>query len=276
MSQNPSETPGQSSPEGGENPLASGSSAVPPESASSASDPGGWPLPGYSDPAADSQPQPVPPQPYGGGYAQPGDAQPDYGQQGQPDYGQQGQPGYGQQGQPGYGQQGQPGYGQPPYGDPDQQQPPYGDPNQQYGYQAPQGYPPNQYGQYGYQPQQYGGAPGQPPVSESDEKLWGIVSYISVPFFWFLGPLIVFLIYKDRSPYLRAVSVETLNFSILYGGAQIVLGILTTILAIAIGGGLGFLYWVVLVAGLVMCIMGTIAASKRTFYKYPVNVHFIK
>ncbi len=49
--------------------------------------------------------------------------------------------------------------------------------------------------------------------------------------------------------------METLNFSILYGGAQIVIAILSTILAIAIGSGFGFLYWLVLVAGLVMCIL---------------------
>src|SRR5918992_1503865 len=67
-----------------------------------------------------------------------------------------------------------------------------------------QGYPPQQYGQPGY-PQQPYGAAGQAPVSESDEKTWGIISHISIPFFWFIGPLIGYLMYKDRSPFLKQV-----------------------------------------------------------------------
>ena len=137
-----------------------------------------------------------------------------------------------------YGQPTPPPYGQPTpppaYG---QQQPPqqgYTDPNagyqQQYGQQpyaqqgytdpAQQGYPPQQYGQPGY-PQQPYAAAGQAPVSESDEKTWGIISHISIPFFWFVGPLIGYLIYKDRSPYLKQVTTEALNFSILYSIIQV-------------------------------------------------------
>jgi uncharacterized protein len=234
-------------------------------SATSASETGGWPpQPNYGQaytPPDTGYPgaQPTPPPPY--------DAQ-GYGQQGYPPAGY-GDPS--QQQPPSYGQQGYPPPAYPPQqgGYPPQQG---GYPPQQGGYPPQQGgYPPQPYNQPGY-PQ----AAGQAPVSESDEKLWGIISYISIPFFWFLGPLIVFLVYKDRSQYLRAVAVETLNFSILYGIAQIVLGILGVILAIVIGAGFGFLYWLIAVVGLVLCIMGTISASKREFYKFPVNVHFIK
>ena len=94
-------------------------------------------------------------------------------------------------------------YGQPGYTDP-----------------AQQGYPPQQYGQPGY-PQQPYAAAGQAPVSESDEKTWGIISHISIPFFWFVGPLIGYLLYKDRSPYLKQVTTEALNFSILYSIVQV-------------------------------------------------------
>ena len=33
--------------------------------------------------------------------------------------------------------------------------------------------------------------------------MWGIISHISIPFFGFIGPLIAYLMYKDRSPWLR-------------------------------------------------------------------------
>jgi uncharacterized Tic20 family protein len=184
---------------------------------------------------------------------------------------------YGQPG--GYGTQQPPPYGQstpPPYG---QQTPPqgYGDPNasyqQNYGGQQPppygqQGYPPQQYGQPGY-PQQPYGAAGQAPVSESDEKTWGIISHISIPFFWFIGPLIGYLMYKDRSPFLKQVTTEALNFSILYSIVQVAGWILAWIT-------FGLVNLAAFIVALIFCIMGTMAASRHEFYKYPINARFIK
>ena len=105
------------------------------------------------------------------------------------------------------------------------------DPNQQaYAQQGygQQGYAPQQYGQPGY-PQQPYAQPGMAPVSESDEKTWGIISHISIPFFGFIGPLIAYLIYKDRSEWLKQTTTEALNFSILYSIAYVVSVILTSV-----------------------------------------------
>ena len=71
--------------------------------------------------------------------------------------------------------------------------------------------------------------PGVAPVSESDEKTWGIISHISIPFFGFIGPLIAYLVYKDRSEWLKQVTTEALNFSILYSIAYVVSVILTAL-----------------------------------------------
>src|SRR6478672_2543508 len=141
-----------------------------------------------------------------------------YGQQAP--YGQQSP--YGQPTPQGYPQQGyadpNAGYQQPGY------QQGYADPNQQAAAQqgyGQQGYTPQQYGQPGY-PQQPYAQPGMAPVSESDEKTWGIISHISIPFFGFIGPLIGYLLYKDRSVYLKQVTTEALNFSILYSIVYII------------------------------------------------------
>ena len=67
------------------------------------------------------------------------------------------------------------------------------------------------------------------PVSESDEKTWGIISHISIPFFGFIGPLIAYLIYKDRSAWLKDVTTEALNFSILYSIVYVISVILTAV-----------------------------------------------
>jgi len=175
------------------------------------------------------------------------------GQGGYPQYGQQADPDYGQgQYPPASGQQ----YGQQPTG--------AYDPNAPYG-APPQGYPPQQYDQPGYP--QYA---GQTPVSESDEKLWGLLAHISIPFIGFVGPLIVYLIYKDRSPWLKDSSTEALNFSILYTIASVVSSILISLLIGAI------LLPIVFIAALIFCILAALAANRHELYRYPLNWRIIK
>jgi uncharacterized Tic20 family protein len=277
MSQNPQETPDQpktpaeadpadsSQPDSSPSTVASDrfadatadSAGAPPSEQVNTGSPdqyGAAPQQNYSDPSAGSAAaysEQTPP-PYGQETPQ------SYQQQGYPD------PNAGYQ-QPGYQQQGDGGYQQQGYSQ-------YGDPNQQaYAQQGypQQGYAPQQYGQPGY-PQQPYMQPGQPPVSESDEKTWGIISHISIPFCGFIGPLIAYLIYKDRSAWLKDVTTEALNFSILYSIAYLISVITITVV-------IGLILWpLVFIAALIFCILGTIAANKHEFYKYPVNVRFIK
>lgn len=165
--------------------------------------------------------------------------------------------GYGQPGNPQPGNP-QPGYPQPGY-----------DPSQQ-AYGAQPGYPPP-YAQQGHPQQPYPGQPGvQPPVSVSDEKTWGIISHISVPFVGFIGPLIVYLVYKDRSRFLKDTSTEALNFSILYS-----LVLVASVILSVVGIGV-ILYFIAAIGALVLCIMATMAASRHEFYTYPVNWRLIK
>jgi uncharacterized Tic20 family protein len=180
-----------------------------------------------------------------------------------------GQPG-GQGGYPQYGAQADPSYGQAQY--PPTESQPYGqpgpggyDPAAQYG---GQGSPPQQYGQPGYP--QYPGQAGQAPVSESDEKLWALLAHVSIPFIWFIGPLIVYLIYKDRSPWLKEASTEALNFSILYSIASFVCWMLTAVLIGAI------LLPLVFIGALIFCILAALAANRHELYRYPINWRIMK
>jgi uncharacterized Tic20 family protein len=174
-------------------------------------------------------------------------------------------------------------YAQPgdPYGQPAT---PHGQPGTPYGQQPPTGpeYPPQpgydprqQYAgpQQGFRPQPYPGQPPvtrQPPLSPSDEKLWATLSHISIPFIGLVGPLVVFLVFKDRGPFVRAHAIESLNFSILYTVAQFVSGMLTVAL-------IGYvLLPVVLVGALVLCILAGIAANKGEYYRYAVNWRLVK
>jgi uncharacterized Tic20 family protein len=295
MSQNPQEPPNQSQSQGGQSQYEAqsqgGAEPVDPsepvwnrpsaEDADAVTTPGPADTgstrsgAGSEDPYAETAPQL--------GYSDPsaGEA---YGQQTASPYSQQTPQGYPPQGYPDAGYQ-QQGY---QYGDPNQQPgysqgyQAYGDPNQQASYEqsgGQQGYGQQGYGQQGGAPQQYGqpgypqqpyGYAGQAPVSESDEKTWGIISHISIPFFGFIGPLIAYLVYKDRSAWLKDVTTEALNFSILYSIAYVI-----SIITISIVIGL-ILWPLVFIVALIFCIMGTLAASKHEFYRYPINIRFIK
>jgi len=79
-------------------------------------------------------------------------------------------------------------------------------PGQPYGNQPP----------YGGQPagQPYGQpAPAGPPISDSDRKTWGMLAHLLGIFSW-LGPLIVWLMYKDKDQFVGEEAKEALNFQI--------------------------------------------------------------
>ncbi len=194
-------------------------------------------------------------QPPAQGYGQQQPAPPGYGQQpGQPAYGQQpGQPVYGQQS--GYGQQ----QGQPPYG----QQPAYG---QQPG-QPPYGQQPG----YGQHPQ-HGGqvAPGGP-LSPADERLWGMLSHIGALLLFWIAPLITYLMYKDRSQFVRSQAAESLNFQLTLMLAYVGAWFLTIVTL----GVLSFLPMLVYVVHIVFAIIAGVAANGGKNYRYPVAIRMV-
>jgi len=119
------------------------------------------------------------------------------------------------------------------------------------------------------QPSPYGQpSPGGLPVS-TDEQTWAVLAHASVPFLGVVGPLVVYLLHRDGNPYLRATAAEALNFSLLYTLAQVVGWVLTAVL-------IGFvLLPVVFVGGLVLAVLGALAASRHELYRYPVSLRLV-
>ncbi len=107
--------------------------------------------------------------------------------------------------------------------------------------------------------------PAIPPTP--DEKTMGILSHILCLVGGFIAPLIIYLIKKDESPYIKAQSLESLNF-------QITLLIIYIVLIVTVIGIL--LIWVVAILDLVFIILATIKASEGKLYRYPFNFRFIK
>ncbi|WP_067974260.1 DUF4870 domain-containing protein [Nocardiopsis trehalosi] len=141
-------------------------------------------------------------------------------------------------------------YGQQPYQQSHQQ--PYGG-QQQYGQQ-----------QYGQQPY---GAPGQQGgPSSSDDRTMAMLAHIGGAVVGFILPLILYLVKKDDSPYVRYHAAQALNFQIMMVIGYVIAGALTLII-------IGYLLWLVLwVGGLVFGILAGMAANRGEWYKYPVTI----
>ena len=106
----------------------------------------------------------------------------------------------------------------------------------------------------------------------NDDKNIAMLSHLLAIFFGFLPPLILWLMHKDKAgkDFVCDQAKEALNFQI------------TVILAVALSCLLmvvliGFLlFWLVLAANFVLCIIAAINASKGIAYRYPFALRLVK
>lgn len=104
----------------------------------------------------------------------------------------------------------------------------------------------------------------------SDEKTMGILSHILCLVGGFIAPLIIYLVKKDESAYVREQAKESLNFQI----TVLICYVISWVLIFVLVGIL--LVFLVAIADLVLIIIATIKASEGKLYRYPVNFRFIK
>ncbi|WP_084965036.1 DUF4870 domain-containing protein [Thermoactinospora rubra] len=207
--------------------------------------PSGPQQPGYGTPGPHQQPEYGPgPSGYGSGQ------QPGYGSGPQ-------QPGYGSGPQhPGYG------YGQPPTPPPGYAPPPpYAPP----GYQPPApGYqPPGYFAPQPHVPGRYGPRPG------TDDTSLAMLAHLLGILTGFVGPLILYFVKKDESPYVRDQSAEALNFQITAFIAYMVSIVLMFVL---IGFVMIFVVWI---GALIFQIIAAMAANRGENYRYPINIRMV-
>lgn len=125
------------------------------------------------------------------------------------------------------------------------------------------------------------------PISDSDSRLWAMFAQLSVVighllswgFLGWLGPLIIFLVYKDRDRFVRYNAAEALNGAIAVVIAQVVLGVLLGIFGV-VTLGFGFalfpLVGVPALLQLIFSIIGAVKANQGQWWNYPVNIRFVR
>lgn len=169
-----------------------------------------------------------------------------------------------------------PGTGQAPYGAPQG---------------GPQGYTGDAHPSAGPLPPGFSGAYDGPlsgqPVSPSDSRMWSMFAQLSAVlgyvigagFLGWVGPLIIFLVYKDRDRYVRYNAAESLNAAIATLIAEVVLTIVISILAVitlGIGSILFPLVWVPALLHVIFAIIGAVKANQGVWWNYPLNIRLVK
>ncbi|HVU53770.1 MAG TPA: DUF4870 domain-containing protein [Puia sp.] len=105
----------------------------------------------------------------------------------------------------------------------------------------------------------------------SEERLLAILAHILaiVPGIGILGPLIIYLVKKDESPFVRDNARESLNFQLTIILLYIISGILVLIFI-----GL-FLIWIVGILNTILVIVASVRALEGQVYRYPISLRLI-
>jgi uncharacterized Tic20 family protein len=111
-------------------------------------------------------------------------------------------------------------------------------------------------------------APMQTMAPSSDDKTMAMIAHLG-GIIGFIPPLIIWLIKKDQSPFVNDQGREALNFQI-----TMLIGWMVCIVTSFLFIGF-FLIPVLMVANLVFCILGGLAAQRGEAYRYPVTLRLI-
>jgi uncharacterized Tic20 family protein len=123
---------------------------------------------------------------------------------------------------------------------------------------------------YGFDPnagKQFGDAQGQYYQPTPDDRTWAMLAHISpIVGIGFIGPLVVWLIYKDKSPFVADQAKEALNFSLALMIAILVcFATCVGIIVIPVVG----------IGALVYQIIAAMEANKGVWYRYPYTIRMI-
>lgn len=103
----------------------------------------------------------------------------------------------------------------------------------------------------------------------SDEKTFAIIANISPLLFGFIGPLVIFLIKKDQSKFVRENARHALNFQI----SVLIYAIISLFLMLFIIGF--FLIIILAISNFILIIIGAIKASNGEIYSYPLELNIV-
>lgn len=115
--------------------------------------------------------------------------------------------------------------------------------------------------------------PQQPP-SPGEEQGVSIAVHIGGLVTSIIVPLILWLLYKDRSPFLSEHAKAALNWQILLLPGYLVAWVLMALPIIGFLGGL--LQFAIFIISAIFCVLSAVAASNRQPARYPIDLKIVK
>lgn len=116
--------------------------------------------------------------------------------------------------------------------------------------------------------------PTQPPTPEDrdvrDARTWATVAHLSGLVTNFIGPLIIWAVYKDRYPFVDDQAAEALNFQI----SLAIYAIACTLLFFLV---IPLLVLAVLpIVDLIFAVVAAVNTSNGVAHRYPITIRFIR
>jgi uncharacterized protein len=130
--------------------------------------------------------------------------------------------------------------------------------------------------QSGYLPP---GGPGAL-LSPSHQRMWAMLAHLSglagaVIGLTFVGPLVIYLLFKDRGAFVRDQAAEALNFQILVNIVLVVsIPVFVQFAVVTLGIGVLLIVPVLLaiaIGSIVLMILGAVTANNGELFRYAVN-----
>ena len=124
----------------------------------------------------------------------------------------------------------------------------------------------------------YDYAPNPQPITPAQERTWGMLSHVvplvamvlSAGTLGFVGSLVIYLMYKDKGPFVRAHAANSLNIQIITG---IVLLISIPLMLLLVG----FLtYAIALAIAFVLHLLGAVKANSGEWWNPPLTPRFVR
>jgi uncharacterized protein len=118
------------------------------------------------------------------------------------------------------------------------------------------------------------------PASDAAGKGAAMGAHLGCLVGYFIVPLVLFLMYKDKNAFVRHHAREALNFQLTLL-VTIIVGFGILILGTIVSSGPLFLlilpvFWAIGIGSLVFTIIGAVQANNLRYWKYPVRIPFIR
>lgn len=106
----------------------------------------------------------------------------------------------------------------------------------------------------------------------ADDRLLAMLSHLLALIYGvgIFGPLVIYVLKKDQSPFVMENAKESLNFQL----TVIILALVCVFLALIVVGIV--LLWALGILNVILVIIATIKATENKIYRYPINFRLIK